>query len=596
LKKIRPYRLFAAKGICWAIFLLYCSNTYCQQGKDEWLRSLNKTILESSKNDDLKIKKIDSLRLQKAQLSPIDLFDHYLNMRYEFAAFNFDSSFFYAEKLKETAATIKDNSKLMYALLKKTQVLLSAGMFKEVFESLEQIDPFVLDNQQKAEYYSLKARSLLDLADYNGNKLFLQAYNETAEKYIDSCLLLSADSSFLFLYYNGLKHLRNNDWQSSIKYFTLLAKRTDLPLHQQAIVYSTFSDVYIRREMTDSAIILLARAAIADIKSSTKETTAILHLANLLFKKGDIENASKFIQKAASDAKIYGARQRILQLSNVLPLIEAERLATVQKEKISLRRYATIITASLLFLVVLVFIIIIQIKKLKKQQRLISDKNISLQHHLEEKEWLLKEIHHRVKNNLHTITSLLESQSAYLENEALSAIRNSQHRVFAMSIIHQKLYQPETNSTEIDMSVYIHELVDYLQESFETGQRINFILELEPVYLDITTAVPVGLILNEAITNSLKYAFPQKTEGQITISIKQIAENKVRFNVADNGIGLPNGFDVNAINSLGMKLMQGLSDDIAAQFSIKGEQGTSITIEFMSDNRPDQVQYLQKNK
>ena len=106
--------------------------------------------------------------------------------------------------------------------------------------------------------------------------------------------------------------------------------------------------------------------------------------------------------------------------------------------------------------------------------------------------------------------SLLNSQSAYINNEpALTAIHDSQHRVHAMSLIHQKLYSSE-NVSSIDISLYIRELVSYLADSFNTGQRIRFEFDVEPLELDVSQAVPLGLILNEAITNSIKYAFPMK--------------------------------------------------------------------------------------
>jgi two-component sensor histidine kinase len=582
-----PYIEMVVKGTLLAILILYCNTSYCQQGREEWLDTLNKAIRESIKNDEVKLRRIDSLQLQTGHLSEKDLFVHYLVLQEEYGVFNFDSAYFYANKLLETAKRSNDISLTSYASIKINSVLLSSGMFKEVFESLNQLRSAGLNNQQKAEFYALKARSYFDLADYNRDNIFTNEYYAKADKLIDSCLLFTTTGSFQHLYYNGLKSIRAGDIRKATEYFNKLSNSPGLSLREQAIINSTFSDIYIRRGMNDSAIILLAEAAIADIRSSTKETTAILNLATLLFKQGDIENASAFIQKAANDARTFGARQRMVQLSHILPVIEGERVATVEKEKQNIRRYAGIITILFALLIVLSIIIVRQVRKQRRQQQEIHHKNKNLHHLLEEKEWLLKEIHHRVKNNLHTITSLLESQSAYLKNEALSAIRNSQHRVFAMSIIHQKLYEPETNTTEIDMSAYIHELIIYLQESFETGQRIQFIMKLEPVNLDITMAVPVGLILNEAITNSLKYAFPGKSNGQVTISIERLVTHKLLFTVEDNGVGLPRSFDINTVNSLGMKLMKGLSDDIGAQFSIKGENGTRISVVFNADKGRD---------
>lgn len=217
--------------------------------------------------------------------------------------------------------------------------------------------------------------------------------------------------------------------------------------------------------------------------------------------------------------------------------------------------------------------------RLQVKQDEITRRNIQQQHLLEEKEWLLKEIHHRVKNNLQTVMSLLESQSAYLKNDALAAIKDSQHRVQAMSLIHQKLYLSD-NVTTINMQIYIQELVSYLQDSFDTRQRIRVQLDLDPIDLDIAHAIPLGLILNEAITNSIKYAFPAGMKGVITLTITQLSDAHYRFTVADNGVGLPAFFEDRKTTSLGIKLMHGLSNEIGGRLVVSSEKGTSVSVSF----------------
>ncbi|MBC7937801.1 MAG: hypothetical protein H7Y86_20840 [Rhizobacter sp.] len=224
-----------------------------------------------------------------------------------------------------------------------------------------------------------------------------------------------------------------------------------------------------------------------------------------------------------------------------------------------------------------------QYKQKQKNNLTITKKNELLQHYLTEKEWLLKEIHHRVKNNLQIVMSLLNSQSAYIENEpALTAIHDSQHRVHAMSLIHQKLYNTENVST-IDMSSYIRELVSYLNDSFNTGQRIRFEYNITPLELDVSQAVPLGLILNEAITNSIKYAFPDNRDGIINISLTNTAANHYLLNIADNGVGMPAHFTGKKSGSLGMSLMAGLSEDLDGSFTMESNPGTIIKISFVHD-------------
>ncbi|QSB25354.1 sensor histidine kinase [Flavobacterium sp. CLA17] len=221
--------------------------------------------------------------------------------------------------------------------------------------------------------------------------------------------------------------------------------------------------------------------------------------------------------------------------------------------------------------------------KLELKEKEINQKNINLGHLLDEKEWLLKEVHHRVKNNLQTVISLLNSQSAYLDNDkALSAIRNSQHRIHSMSLIHQKLYGTENIAT-INMPSYIKELVAYLKESFSLGQRIRFEVKVDPLELDVSQAVPLGLILNEAITNSIKYAFPNDAAGFIYVSLEASANDKYLMKISDNGIGIDTDFTDVRADSFGMSLIKGLTDDLEGNFSMENNNGTILKIEFVPE-------------
>ncbi len=216
---------------------------------------------------------------------------------------------------------------------------------------------------------------------------------------------------------------------------------------------------------------------------------------------------------------------------------------------------------------------------LEAKQEEINCQNKKLRNLVEEKEWLLKEIHHRVKNNLQIVISLLNTQSAYLDNEdALQAIQNSQHRMHAMSLIHQKLYQTD-NLASINISWYIQELTNYLKDSFDNDNKIRFELNIQSVELDVAQAVPLGLILNEAISNAIKYAFPNQ-KGIITITFKETQENTFLLQITDNGVGLPEGFELTELDSLGMNLMRGLAEQLDGAFDITTGNGVTITIPF----------------
>jgi len=205
-----------------------------------------------------------------------------------------------------------------------------------------------------------------------------------------------------------------------------------------------------------------------------------------------------------------------------------------------------------------------------------------------EKEGLLQEVHHRVKNSLQLTISLLNSQSYYLENQAaIDAIKDSQHRLKSIALIHQKLYQNQNVAT-INIQPYIFELVEYLNESLGSDKKINFELDILNIEMDISKAIPMGLIINEAITNIFKYAFTNRPKGKIEIRLSQRPERMYSLFIKDDGIGLPPDFDYTQSNTLGIVLMKGLSAQIDASFSISEDNGVCVHLIFENNmlNQP----------
>jgi two-component sensor histidine kinase len=224
----------------------------------------------------------------------------------------------------------------------------------------------------------------------------------------------------------------------------------------------------------------------------------------------------------------------------------------------------------------------VQQEALRARQAEIAQKNESLELLLTEKEWLLKEIHHRVKNNLQVVMSLLSAQAAGLQDRAaLSAIRESQHRVQAMALIHQQLYQGE-QVARIAMQPYLTEVVSYLREAYEQPQ-IDFELQVEALELDVAVAVPLGLIINEAVTNALKYAFPDGREGRVRLTLMHLTQGCYQLEIEDNGIGLPLDYNPVSSSSLGMALLHGFSRQLGGTLRIHNGSGVKITLLFKEE-------------
>jgi two-component system, sensor histidine kinase PdtaS len=228
-----------------------------------------------------------------------------------------------------------------------------------------------------------------------------------------------------------------------------------------------------------------------------------------------------------------------------------------------------------------VFLVLVIAALLYRENRNKKRVNKVLEKLLTEKEWLLKEVHHRVKNNLHTIMCLLESQASRLKKEGLAAVEDSQHRIYAMSLIHKKLYQSE-DIKSILMDKYIAELVEYLDDSFRGECGIQFVLDIESLRLNIEQAIPVALIINEAVTNSMKHAFPDKRPGMVTINMHKSGD-QITLLLADNGIGIGDRPTAADTNSLGLELMKGLAREIHGRIEFASQSGTKITMIFYQD-------------
>jgi two-component sensor histidine kinase len=204
-----------------------------------------------------------------------------------------------------------------------------------------------------------------------------------------------------------------------------------------------------------------------------------------------------------------------------------------------------------------------------------------IQASLVEKEVLLKEIHHRVKNNLQVISSLLALQARQVVSnpEAEAALHDSQQRVRSMALIHEKLYQSQ-NLAEINLADYIRHLAASMVRSYQGSVEVDLRLALETVALGVDQAVPCGLILNELITNALKYAFPEGRHGTLWIDLDGRTDGKVRLRVADDGPGLPPHLDIRQTPSLGLQLVNSLVVQLQGTLEVARVDGTEFRIAF----------------
>ncbi len=209
-----------------------------------------------------------------------------------------------------------------------------------------------------------------------------------------------------------------------------------------------------------------------------------------------------------------------------------------------------------------------------------------------------QEIHHRIKNNLQVISSLLDLQAEQFNNrecikdsEVLEAFKESQNRVISMALIHEELHKGEGFET-LNFSSYVKELVDNLLLTYRLGNNnINLNVDLDQnVFLDMYTAVPLGIIINELVSNSLKHAFPDRNDGEIRINLRK-EEGNTNFvlTVSDNGVGIPEDLDIENLESLGLQLVTTLVDQLDGELELKRDNGTEFTLRFTVTGKSDQA-------
>jgi PAS domain S-box-containing protein len=201
---------------------------------------------------------------------------------------------------------------------------------------------------------------------------------------------------------------------------------------------------------------------------------------------------------------------------------------------------------------------------------------------LKEKETLLKEIHHRVKNNLQIVSSLLDHQTQYIKDKnVIDIFTESQNRIASMALVHEKLYQSK-DLGKIDFYDYINDLVANLFQSYvENSGKITLNMNIENIQIDIDYAIPCGLIINELITNSLKYAFPEGRKGEIKILFRKTDEDLFELMIGDNGIGLPPDLDFRKTNSLGLHLVTILAENqLHGEINLNRNGGMEFQIKF----------------
>lgn len=293
--------------------------------------------------------------------------------------------------------------------------------------------------------------------------------------------------------------------------------------------------------------------------------------------KKDYANAFRYVKIANVLQDSLDRRNDKRKLWQVEMRVNAEKYQTqIQSAEADSLFQARLRNAAILLMLLVIGATLVIYRRIKRDNTIITEQKVQLEASLSEKETLLKEIHHRVKNNLQIISGLLEKQ-AMKTNDALTKklMKEGQDRVFSMALVHQNLYQSD-NLNAIEIKSYLEMLTKNIRQSHTAEEQvIQLTMDVDDSKVDIDTAIPLGLILNELITNCYKYAFKGRQNGEITIVFHQT--NKDLFlSVKDNGIGLPSDFEIQKTRTLGMNLVRGLVRQLNGELHFHSDTEGSV--------------------
>ncbi|WP_179348251.1 tetratricopeptide repeat-containing sensor histidine kinase [Winogradskyella pacifica] len=456
-----------------------------------------------------------------------------------------------------------------------------------------------MEDFDKSIAYTNKAIPILEntknyasvaIAQFN----LITSYGELGEfdkayKAADYCLEIvrtkAADEVFIPVRahsYRGDVYVKAKDYNNALKDFIKAWElcKANIGEERCATFRTEIGQVYLLQNNYEEALEHLSVGVKAyEEKGQNGIIQQYLDLSETYSKLGDFENAIRYKDKANTNAtKILEDKITNLETEAVIKYetgkkdeaLASQALLIEQKSKTQSLIIAVAALLGLLLLSLLYFF-----NKNKKATKIIRAKNA-------ENELLLKEIHHRVKNNLEMVKSLIALQSAQMEDSASKdAMIASQNRVQSMGIIHQKLYQG-TNLGSIEMKDYFLNLSEGILDTFNADDKVKIECAMNNLDLDVDTAVPIGLIVNELLTNALKYAFPKDKKGLISISLEKTNDHHLLLKVADNGIGkvkglLPKG------TGFGTQLVNLLTQQLNGKMTEFTKNGTIIEFDFLTD-------------
>jgi two-component sensor histidine kinase len=550
---------------------------------------------------------------------------------------NFDSAYYYNVKLIDYAISTQDSFLLQDAL----------HQFGNIYYYANKFDKTLLYYQKAAVINKLIKNNHYLVVDYIdisfmyitiGEEKFKEAkyWKDKAE----AIALHSADSTLAYYYSkSGVFHLKTkklntslHDFKEVYRYFKL--KHLEYKDDQYCSIVNNIGVVYQKMNLLDSSLIYFNEVYKFPNKLPYNKARAIsiVNCGKTLFLKKDYQASIKKNKEGIFELQQFGFSPKLVEGYNNLvqcfekinqfdsalvynkkyftykdsvftqntkkQIVELESMQSLERKNKELveknfeiekeKNKQILIIWSLVFIAITAFSIAIAFFAIRRKNKQLNKNELLIKQSLYEKELLLSEVHHRVKNNLQLVSSMLDLQQKYLKDpEALNAINNSKNRVLSMSLIHQTLYQ-NGKYGYVDTKDYFERVADIVTASLKntnTVINLNFNIQSLPLLLDY--AIPMGLITNELITNACKYAFVNKTTGNIYLSLHK-QDNLLILKIEDDGVGVDEQAMIEA-KSFGLKLIKSLCRQLETSLFIKNENGTKVTLEISNFKLYEQV-------
>lgn len=347
---------------------------------DQVLKRLDEALTQCEKYDAVKQEEIKKLHVKaSAAREPRARYKAYIDLYQAYQSYKYDSASVYADKAMVVAKQILNPDFLVEASCSKVFCLLSAGLYKEAFDAVNGVDISKASSPYRYKYYFVKWRLLADIAGYSRAEPYMQQYIKQSRVLVDTLHHYVKPHSMEYNYLEGMQLMKEWKCDESEFYFRQVLKDKNITMHERAISVSCLGWLCKLRGDEQQALHYLAEAAICDMKSSTKETTALREVGSLLYAKGDVDHAIMYVQKALDDANFYDARQRKIEIGNVLPIIQQSRYKDMQSQR-NVMLLCIIMACSLLaVLAVSTVLIKKQLKKLKQAKRTIEERNKKLE-------------------------------------------------------------------------------------------------------------------------------------------------------------------------------------------------------------------------